>query len=406
MDTLPLPPSPDLGQYRKRAKELVAAACSGEEAVRAWAADWLEAIARLTNELPTPFVASSYERAVDFIAQRLREQQTFALANAQFLVARAHGFANWAAFARHVERLSVGRDDFEDAADAVVDGDLAALESLLRAHPGLVHSRSARVHRATLLHYVAANGVEDFRQKTPSNAVAIARLLLESGAVVDAPAETYGGGTSQTTMNLLVSSTHPADAGLQPALVETLVDHGGRGRRARGRRHTADDRPGVRVSGSGEHAGSARREGRQRAGCGGSRPRRSRRRRGRRPSAAGRSLRVGVPVRARNRRRAPAGAGRRSRGRRQGRDDRPHWAAAGRHLEAAGLLIRHGAPLEARNRWGGTVLSSTVFLALQRPAQATLYVPVLERLIAAGADVRAVERPTGNAALDTVLATT
>jgi hypothetical protein len=52
------------------------------------------------------------------------------------------------------------------------------------------------------------------------------------------------------------------------------------------------------------------------------------------------------------------------------------------------------------------VLSSTVFLALQRPAQATLYVPVLERLIAAGADVRAVERPTGNAALDTVLATT
>jgi len=83
-----------------------------------------------------------------------------------------------------------------------------------------------------------------------------------------------------------------------------------------------------------------------------------------------------------------------------------HWAAAGRHLEAAGLLIRHGAPLEARNRWGGTVLSSTVFLALQRPAQAALYVPVLERLIAAGADVRAVERPTGNAALDTALATT
>jgi ankyrin repeat protein len=405
MDTLPLPPSPDLGQYRKRAKELVAAACSGEEAVRAWAADWLEAIARLTNELPTPFVASSYERAVDFIAQRLREQQTCALANAQFLIARAHGFANWAAFARHVERLSVGRDDFEDAADAVVDGDLAALESLLRAHPGLVHSRSARVHRATLLHYVAANGVEDFRQKTPSNAVAIARLLLEAGAVVDAPAETYGGGTSQTTMNLLVSSTHPADAGLQPALVETLVDHGaavdgpeGDGSPlmtalAFGYPEAADTlvRRGARV----DNVPAAAALGRVDlvADVAADRPQREEAfvwacRYGRAtvvellleqgvdPAAADKDAMTGL------------------------------WAAAGRHLEAAGLLIRHGAPLEARNRWGGTVLSSTVFLALQRPAQATLYVPVLERLIAAGADVRAVERPTGNAALDTVLATT
>jgi hypothetical protein len=69
------------------------------------------------------------------------------------------------------------------------------------------------------------------------------------------------------------------------------------------------------------------------------------------------------------------------------------------------LLIERGSPLEARNRWDGTVLSTTVFLARQRPSRAAAYVPVLERLIAAGADVRAVERPTGNAALDAVLGT-
>ena len=92
--------------------------------------------------------------------------------------------------------------------------------------PPLIHARSERTHRSTLLHYVAANGIEDFRQKTPPNAVTIARCLLEAGAEVDALSNSYGGGRHQTTMNLLVSSTHPAEAGLQPALVETLVDFG------------------------------------------------------------------------------------------------------------------------------------------------------------------------------------
>ena len=59
----------------------------------------------------------------------------------------------------------------------------------------------------------AANGVEDYRQKTPPNAIEIARALLEAGAEVDALAETYGGGRGQTTMNLLVSSAHPDIAG-------------------------------------------------------------------------------------------------------------------------------------------------------------------------------------------------
>jgi ankyrin repeat protein len=115
---------------------------------------------------------------------------------------------------------------FESAVDAVTSGDAATLESLLRDHPDLVRARSPREHRATLLHYVAANGVEDERQKSPGNAVQVAEILLRRGADVDALAETYGGGTSQTTLNLLVSSVHPARAGVQAALVETLVDFG------------------------------------------------------------------------------------------------------------------------------------------------------------------------------------
>ena len=113
---------------------------------------------------------------------------------------------------------------FESAVDAVVSGDLAALQSLVRDDPELVHARSGRPHRATLLHYVAANGVEDDRQKTPPNAVEIARALLAAGAEADALAEMYG--SRHTTMTMLVSSCHPANAGLQVALVETLLDAG------------------------------------------------------------------------------------------------------------------------------------------------------------------------------------
>jgi ankyrin repeat protein len=115
--------------------------------------------------------------------------------------------------------------------EAVIDGDLATLESLLREDGELVRARSTRVthfdppvHRATLLHYVAANGIEGYRQRTPPNAVAVARMLLEAGADVDALADTYGG--EHTTMSLLVSSCHPANAGLQVALAEALLDFG------------------------------------------------------------------------------------------------------------------------------------------------------------------------------------
>ncbi len=80
------------------------------------------------------------------------------------------------------------------------------------------------MHAATLLHYIGANGIEGYRQKTPSNAVEIARILLEAGAEPDALAGMYGG--QHTTMSMLVTSCHPAKAGLQAALAETLLDYG------------------------------------------------------------------------------------------------------------------------------------------------------------------------------------
>jgi hypothetical protein len=147
-------------------------------------------------------------------------------ADAQLVVAQEYAFNTWEDLARFTD--AVTRDGpivtFETAVDAVVDGDLPTLQSLLRDHPELPHARSTRRHHATLLHYVGANGVEGVRQKTPPNAVEITRALLDAGADPDAVADLYD--NKCTTMSMIVSSAHPAKAGLQAALAETLLDYG------------------------------------------------------------------------------------------------------------------------------------------------------------------------------------
>lgn len=113
---------------------------------------------------------------------------------------------------------------FEAAADAIMSGDETALRKLLSENPELVRARSTREHRSTLLHYVSANGVENFRQKTPKNIVAIAKLLLNAGADVNAESNAYGG--RSTTLGLTATSVHPELVGVQIALMELLLDHG------------------------------------------------------------------------------------------------------------------------------------------------------------------------------------
>src|SRR5687768_1035161 len=113
---------------------------------------------------------------------------------------------------------------FEAAADAIVAGDSAALRALLAAHPSLIAARSDRDHRAPLLHYIAANGVEDERQLSPPDAVEIATVLLDAGAEVDATSEAYGGG--YTALGLVATSTPPRRAGVQIPLIDLLLQRG------------------------------------------------------------------------------------------------------------------------------------------------------------------------------------
>ena len=151
---------------------------------------------------------------------------TLSPGDAQLVTAREYHFDNWVELTRFADAVAEGGPvtRFEEAVEAVVTGDADRLRAMLRESPDLARARSTRRHHATLLHYVAANGVEDSRQKTPPNAVEIARILLDAGADPDALADMYD--NKCTTMSMLVSSAHPHDAGLQPALVETLLDHG------------------------------------------------------------------------------------------------------------------------------------------------------------------------------------
>ena len=234
-DALSLPPRPNLEQYKKLAKDFQRACkSSAAGAIRDWAARWAETIARLQGQE----ITSELRRRIDYEAQRTERQwlkykqaneraARCRLADAQFFVARGHGFASWPKFARHLEGLRRAHSpvsNFEAAVDAIVDGDLAKLEKLLSENPELTRARSMREHRSTLLHYVSANGVEDFRQKTPKNIVAITKLLLKAGADANAESDAYGG--RSTTLGLTATSCHPENAGVQLPLMEVLIDHG------------------------------------------------------------------------------------------------------------------------------------------------------------------------------------
>jgi ankyrin repeat protein len=121
--------------------------------------------------------------------------------------------------------LARERPAFARAVRAIITGDVVALRAELTAEPALSGARAGSLHRATLLHYVAANGIEDELQRPVREADEIARVLLTAGAEVDATCEAYEG-RYPTTLALLVSSDHPARAGVSARLVHVLCDAG------------------------------------------------------------------------------------------------------------------------------------------------------------------------------------
>src|SRR4029453_8934143 len=236
-DALPLPPRPNLEQYRKLAKDFQRACRSAEPtAIRQWAVRWLQTLSRLQGvQLPDGLhrqinrEASHIEERWTRLQQKDPDRVQCRLTDAQFFIAREPGFLSWPKFSTHIDALTQPHSrisNFEAAADAIVKGDSITLTTLLREQPDLVHERSTRDHRSTLLHYVSANGIEDFRQKTPPNIVEITRILLDAGADVNAESDAYAGGSP--TLGLAATSIHPEKAAVQIPLLQLLLDRGSR----------------------------------------------------------------------------------------------------------------------------------------------------------------------------------
>jgi len=194
-----------LPQYELQAKRLLEDLAAGDSSA-AWRFKWLHPRFRGKAVVDVP--------------------ASLDLGDARLVVARESGFEDWQRLSEFVETVThdgpVAR--FEAAVEAVVSGDLEQLCLILKEHPELARAQSVRRHHSTLLHYTAANGVEAVRQKTPVNAVEVVNMLLDTGAEVDALSDAYD--TRCTTLGLLVSSCHPANAGLQVALAEILLDRG------------------------------------------------------------------------------------------------------------------------------------------------------------------------------------
>jgi ankyrin repeat protein len=208
-------------------------AAQAEELLAAWNADDTDAI-HLFHENHPRFLDEEIRWLPNRLTVAELRREPLDLSDARLALARYYSFADWTELAEYAAEVT--REDsriypFEAAVEALITGNAPALDHLLRGRPEVVRARSSRVtphdpprHQATLLHYVAANGVENYRQKTPKNAVALARSILETGADPDATAGMYGGQCS--TMSMLVSSCHPAQAGVQVPLVHLLLDYG------------------------------------------------------------------------------------------------------------------------------------------------------------------------------------
>ncbi|TSD89520.1 ankyrin repeat domain-containing protein [Mycobacterium sp. KBS0706] len=91
--------------------------------------------------------------------------------DAELVVARSHGFDDWAGFAGRIEAMRAGRaeEPFRTAFEAIRGDDRTALAAVLAAHPGLVNARGTNGNRLLML-------------AISMNRLALAGDLLDAGA--------------------------------------------------------------------------------------------------------------------------------------------------------------------------------------------------------------------------------
>jgi ankyrin repeat protein len=128
---------PDLDQLKRQAKELLAAFRAGQP--------------EITAEVTTHY--------------RAADSATFALHDAQVVIARAYGFESWPKLKAYVDGVTVA-----GLADAVRAGDITKVRAMLAARPELVHMDMSEHNEHRALHYAVLERNE-----------AMVRVLMEHG---------------------------------------------------------------------------------------------------------------------------------------------------------------------------------------------------------------------------------
>src|SRR5262245_1163186 len=111
-DALPLPRRPNVERYKNLAKDLVKACKSDDEdAIVDWAEKWVTMLAKQSGIefiRPLPVIVSRWiNQVAGFIQRHIKEHDgSCRLADAQFILARSHGFDTWARFSKHLNGLN------------------------------------------------------------------------------------------------------------------------------------------------------------------------------------------------------------------------------------------------------------------------------------------------------------
>src|ERR1041385_2973607 len=167
MDPKPLPARPNLEQYKKQAKELLKAYRSAD----------VETIRRVKRSHPR------FEK----LAEPGFDISKFALADAQLVIAREHGFESWPKF---VQRIEVINSEAAAAANpvaafieaAIWHGTMEAAEAILAAHPEIAQTS---IHVAAILgddnavrRFISADPRSATKKEAPYDGDALVYLCL------------------------------------------------------------------------------------------------------------------------------------------------------------------------------------------------------------------------------------
>src|SRR6185295_3838624 len=133
-DALPLPLRPNLERYKKLAKDLIKACKSVDaDAFGDWAEAWVKTLIKRSGidfGSKASLAIRRWTEQIEAFAQRQllnKDAPQCRLADAQFVIARSHGFESWHKFSKHLDGLSHKTSflaKFETATDAICNGDV------------------------------------------------------------------------------------------------------------------------------------------------------------------------------------------------------------------------------------------------------------------------------------------